>query len=469
MEVSTVIPCGGISGSALETDARFEKICHRAAMLALDESYGLHREHMTLRLTSTAGEARVIMEPSLADVGQLFTELPHQVVNLAAFGPPAFTARMREVGATLREILLPFSGSELAVIRRLNPSLREAARRAHRPPDSALIIIREHALLEKLNMIQSLIDGGLRADQIIFVPKPDATRYRERVIAHLRSIDCTVIDSDWTRSLTDELASRPTPDLDIVLVDDGGRLIQLVMRAQGIHARSVVAIETNSSGMKRLTEAGLTDEVVNLSDSPAKERANAWIAVSGVHGFKSYLAHRRQAGQYCHLIGYGKIGSFAAESLRASGFRVTVSEVSADRRALAERHGFAVYESAQKALRSEQHRYVFGCSGMPALTLSDLGLLAPDAVLASLSSNDFAAVIAAAAEDSGWRSWSDPSGTHLEREGARVLLLADGHAINLHGAEGVPEPDFDEFVATVIGAIDDELARIASQPKRLVC
>jgi S-adenosylhomocysteine hydrolase len=244
----------------------------------------------------------------------------------------------------------------------------------------------------------------------------------------------------------------------LVVLDDGGDLGIEIARLRPFNAE---LIESTSKGVARLLAAYPNQRFLDVAGSTVKLQLSRTIAVSCVMRFREILRHERLAGERCHVVGYGRLGRHVAALLAQTGMNVTVSEILPEAREDAHNDGFLVFSSARDALRAAPHRYLFGCSGARAVGAEEVELLAGDAVLASLSSQD----LRPALEWLRGRTQRRPARGAGERyvllDGRVRTVLAYGDAINLFLAEGVSELDFDAFTALQLAAVV-ECARLGA-------
>jgi S-adenosyl-L-homocysteine hydrolase, NAD binding domain len=408
----------------------------------------------------------VAAPPQPDDVSDpLFAELErHDVTVHVAEGAAALDPeRFHEVTVLLRTACAPFTDAESTIVAGLNPLVERLVRdyRAQGTDLSRIhLVLREHLLLEKLNLLSGLRALGLRPDRTHVVRKRDSTRYWRRICAELQGWGAVVHpDADET----DLPAVADAIERDVVLmgggdpviaVDDGADLLVRLLARRRAGGTGIFPIETTTKGMVVLRAAGLAGQVVDLASCTTKTALSRQIAVSCVQRFRELLQHEPLEGEWCHVVGYGRLGSHVAGLLRAIGMNVTVSDVSADARALARAAGYQVRTSAAEALREREHRYLFGCSGSPAVGVDEIALMTDRPVVCSLSSQDLRPLLA------GLR----PHGPRV-RHGLgltcttgrqHVTVLGHGDAVNLFLAEGVPEPDFDSFTAMTLATVVEQ-------------
>lgn len=416
-----------------------------------DVTVQVNEGSLTYSSATGGGSVEIVATPSTCSAdAPLFGEVEASAYSIHAVlrGPQLHEAdrRTHELLAVLARPFLPLSRCEREIVSRLNPGLARIHSTAFTP--ETVLLIREHPLVEKLNLVDAFVRGGVSPDRILFASKPDSTAYRRRVLAELSERGCRVAGEHWRSDLLRFMRAHDQAR-EVVAIDDGGELI-VEHHSMTPGVQRARYIETNARGMQRLHAAGLAEGVTNLSDSPAKTGVNQAIALSGVHAFKSAVQHRRQSGEGVNVVGFGRIGCHVARALRMNGFSVTVAEVSPSRREAALTDGFEAFATVGEALLSRPHRYIFGCSGDAAVGLTELNLLQPDAVIATLSSNDLSRCVPEAQVDRDWKVTVDGRGTRIASGRHDIWMLGHGNAVNLHALEGVPEPDFDEFLTHVV-------------------
>jgi S-adenosyl-L-homocysteine hydrolase, NAD binding domain len=389
----------------------------------------------------------------------LFAHLTRYEVWVFLPGEPGIAAE-RHVASVIGAVFDPFTSAELAELSQLNPLVwRTAAAYAGLGTSLSEItlLFREHLLLEKMNLLLALLDRGLRPPRTIVFGKSDHTFYRYRVISLLQKLGVTVVDSADPIGYVERRFRGMELGGHVIVVDDGADLAVPLLRSPG-PARLAV-IETTSKGIRALRRAGLLDQAVNLSDTPIKRDMAASIAVSCVYRFRELLRHAPLRGERCLLVGFGLLGRPVAALLRQMGLAVWVIETDPVARRLASSEGYPVFARLSEAATSDT-RYVFGCSGEQSVQLADVLRLGNDVVLCALSSQDLVPVLGelSGAEASAVRGL----GTCYRVGDHTITVLADGHAINLHYAEGVNEPDYDSFTALMAAAILESARLLAA-------
>ncbi|WP_406205548.1 hypothetical protein OH807_31060 [Kitasatospora sp. NBC_01560] len=456
------------------TAAELATLLERTANALHSAGFAVHHPAMaTFHPASTQVSApRVLLtvttsDPAAGPTGfqesatPLFGELDrHEVwglVQTGALQPDAESAM--EVAA---QVLAPFTRGEQADLAALNPlvaAMLDTYTRSHNDLSEITLVFREHLLLEKVNLLAGLLELGLQPSRTVVIGKPDATFYRHRVVAHLRSWGLTVLDSmDELTDRLDEFAevSGSGP---VVVVDDGGDLALEVLRS-AIPPERLAVLETTAKGIRVLRRAALLERAVNLSSTSVKAAMSRTIAASCVYRFRELVRHEPTDGEECLVVGYGQLGRWVAAMLAQLGLEVRVIDPLPSARQAAEAAGFPVFPSLADAAASSV-RYVFGCSGERSVDWTDVMRLSHDVVLCALSSQDLLPVIATL-DRLADRSPVRAVGTRYRLDGRQVTVLADGHAINLHYAEGVSEPDFDAFTTLTGVAIVEAAAALGA-------
>jgi len=375
----------------------------------------------------------------------------------------------------LEPTISAFSTAERALIRTFNPITACVGHRLQASRvdlSQSWLLIREHPLLEKLNLIDNLLRLGLPPGQLLFVPKPDLAAHRHFVMATLRGLGVTVIDqvadergnlSPPLKTILDRCASR------LIVFDDGG---DLIAQACG-WGHDIVCIESTAKGVRKLRAEHPEIRFVDVSNTPIKQRASGAIAFSCVCALRRLLPHDRIVGERIVVGGFGAIGAPLARQLRAAGAYPVVAELSPDKAREARSQGFVTSMTISLAVQQHRPRLYMGCVGQPSITESDLVHFADDAVLGSVSSQDLRQVrqslqryLRAPAASRGGTEYVLPDPPH------RVTILADGNAINLHDGEGVAEAEFDEVIALHLATIaicgTHELAAVAGVASDIV-
>ncbi|BBX97092.1 hypothetical protein AWC15_02980 [Mycobacterium lacus] len=396
-----------------------------------------HDEVIELRLVDITAADRLRQHPMFAGMAATSAFLYTPTMDLSP-SAAEFAARW-----------CAFSPVELARIESMTPTTVPGPRWAS---TNALVAIREHPLIEKLAVVQAVLRV---TNDVWFIPKPDSTKYRARTLATMSALGVRVMTDMTTLEVAQHLAAE-SDSRHLVVVDDGGALIAAVAAHEALAARAT-CIETTARGRSLLREAGLNNQFIDLSGTATKLDLSKAIAVSCLREFLHHSCHRPLTDALAHVVGFGAIGRELALLLRAIGLTVTISDISPRRRSLAASDGFRVFDRVDTALAARVHHYLIGCSGHQTVDLRIGALLADGAMVCAASSQDLAKIVAEARNAGIARSIA---GTGLEvriPSGPSLIVLAEGNAINLFHAEGVPDPDFrcfeNEVVSNIFAAI----------------
>jgi len=398
---------------------------------------------------SVSFEIAILDDEGIPTAHPLFAGLDAFGLRVAWEGPVADPAIRTVVDAWAG-----FSAVELERVR----SLASFGAGRSTPARGSVIVLRDHPLIEKIGLVTALQE---LAPVVCFVPKCDRTKYRHRTLRTMRDLGVLVVDGE--DDVVDEVEFLCRSADFPVVIDDGGVLIAGLAARQSMS--TMVAIETTTRGGRVLGDAQLLHRVTDLSRSSTKLALSRAVAASCVREFLGQCVHEPIGGAAAHVVGFGSIGGEVALILRQLGLSVSVSDPRSVRRAVAERLGFVAFEDAGAALRSGAHRYLVGCSGHRSISYRVLSQLVDGGVAWSVSSHDLAGAIEEAAEIGAVEPKGRGPGLAITATtGHAVRILAAGHAINLHHAEGVPEPDFHCFELEILDEVRRRLAGARAAP-----
>jgi adenosylhomocysteinase len=257
------------------------------------------------------------------------------------------------------------------------------------------------------------------------------------------------------------------PDL---VLDDGGDLVSTLhtIAPRAVLDRVRGGCEGTTTGVLRLrrmaADGALAFPVVAASDTPVTRivdntHGTAQSVIDGLLRASGVLL----AGKAVVVAGFGACGSGIAESARALGARVVITEVNAVRALDAVLRGFQVLPIAEAAPAGEIFITATGSAGV--ITAEHLAVLPDGAILANAGHFDVeidvrALATMAVSVETDVRPHADAY--HLA-DGRRLLLLAEGRVVNLVAADGHPPQVMD--LAFGIEALT--LARLARGEERL--
>jgi adenosylhomocysteinase len=256
------------------------------------------------------------------------------------------------------------------------------------------------------------------------------------------------------------------PDL---VIDDGGDLVstlhterpQMLGRVRG-------GCEGTTTGALRLrrmaAEAALAFPVIAASDTPVTRiventHGTAQSVLDGLLRASGVLL----AGKTMVVAGFGACGAGIAESARALGARVVITEVDPVRALDAVLRGFRVLPLADAAPIGEI--FITATGSADVITGEHLAAMRDGAILANAGHFDveidvraLAALAVAVQQDV--RPHAD---AYELPDGRRLLLLAEGRVVNLVAAGGHPP----EVMDLAFGIEALSLAWLARQPEKL--
>jgi adenosylhomocysteinase len=231
------------------------------------------------------------------------------------------------------------------------------------------------------------------------------------------------------------------PDL---VIDDGGDLVSTLHTERPQFLAGVRGgCEGTTTGVLRLrrmaADATLAFPVIAASDTPVTRivdntHGTAQSVIDGLLRASGVLL----AGKTVVVAGFGACGSGIAESARALGARVVVTEVDPVRALDAVLRGFRVLPIADAAPFGEV--FITATGSTEVITAEHLAVLRDGAILANAGHFDVeidvrALAAMAVAVDTEVRPHAD---AYELPDGRRVLLLAEGRVVNVVAADGHP-------------------------------
>jgi adenosylhomocysteinase len=257
------------------------------------------------------------------------------------------------------------------------------------------------------------------------------------------------------------------PDL---VLDDGGDLVST------LHTRALPAVldrvlggcEGTTTGVLRLrrmaADGTLAFPVIAASDTPVtrlvdNRHGTAQSVIDGLLRASGILL----AGKTVVVAGFGACGVGIAESARALGARVVITEVDPVRALDAVLRGFLVLPLADAAPIGEV--FITATGSADVITGQHLAVMRDGAILANAGHFDVeidvrALAALAVSVQPDVRPHTD---AYELADGRRLLLLAEGRVVNLVAANGHPP----EVMDLAFGIEALVLARLARQPERL--
>ncbi len=247
---------------------------------------------------------------------------------------------------------------------------------------------------------------------------------------------------DVRAALYERLQSALANDRDVVAMDDGGIVSELVTTDPLLsqHKDRFRIVEQTRRGITVADHVDVAAPVVNVAQSWAKFVEGPMIArsIDGklVERLKR-LGVTSLKGKHVGVIGAGTIGLPIAESLRALGAKVTVLDVNEGALGKAKARDFSTTTDREKFFSGQE--LIIGATGVQSVTKDDLQWLKDGAIVGSASSKLVEIdVPALAALDANGpevvdRDSHPPSVEYDLPGGRKVTLLARGFPLNFDG------------------------------------
>ena len=328
-----------------------------------------------------------------------------------------------------------------------------------RPFDGLTIGVSAHLTTLTATLVRELALGG--GTWVLSAATDATTDYS--VVDYLRDGGFSVYTSGSRDDYHAELLSHE-PDL---IAGVGGTLLEtLVTRFPQQAERVRGAIEVTKTGVDRVGDLDVPFPVVNINDGRLKP------AVENRHGVGEGLWHAVQrltgmhlSGRRVGVIGYGPVGRGVAAYARAAGAAVEVIEADPVRRLVAHYDGFPIPTQADCLQRAGVVVTCTGRSGV--LGLSDLAGARDGLVLINAGHGGNEIDVpgikrGAVAVD----HVADQVVSYRLEGGPKLIVLADGHPLNIVMNAGSPEPVLLHFA--VLGLTLEWLTRGGDLPPGLI-
>jgi adenosylhomocysteinase len=302
-----------------------------------------------------------------------------------------------------------------------------------------------HVTAETAVLIRVLRAGGARVALAASNPLStqddiaEALRARDGVAVYAKSGVDRLTYYDHILAALDACAGGP----DLVM-DDGGDLVSTLHTERPQFLAGIRGgCEGTTTGVLRLrrmaADGTLAFPVIAASDTPVTRivdntHGTAQSVIDGLLRASGVLL----AGKTVVVAGFGACGSGIAESVRALGARVVITEVDPVRALDAVLRGFRVLPMAEAAPLGEV--FITATGSTEVLTAEHFAVLRDGAILANAGHFDVEIDVRALADlaigvDPDVRPHAD---AYELPDGRRLLLLAEGRVVNLVAAEGHP-------------------------------
>jgi adenosylhomocysteinase len=328
-----------------------------------------------------------------------------------------------------------------------------------RPFEGLTIGVSAHLTTLTAALVRELALGG--GTWVLCAASDATTDYA--VVDYLRDNGFDVYTSGSRDDYHSALLSHE-PDL---IAGVGGTLLDTLVRRFPEQAERVRgAVEVSKTGVVKVDDLDVPFPVVNINDGRLKP------AVENRHGVGEGLWHAVQSLTGMHLsgrrvgvVGYGPVGRGVAAYARAAGAAVEVVESDPVRRLVAHYDGFPIPTLSDCITRAG---IVVTCTGgRSVLSLADLAG-APDGMVLINAGHggdeiDIPAIKRAAiAVD----HVADHVVSYKLQSGRTLLVLTDGHPLNIVMNAGSPEPVLLHFA--LLGLTLEWLTRATDLPPGLI-
>lgn len=366
--------------------------------------------------SSPRGSQRYRSVPGLAELGEGRIGYSERMMPLLA----ALTARFRADQ--------PFSGLSIAACLHVTAETAVLVR-ALRAGGARVCLAASNPLSTQDDIVAALAAGGV---QVFAKAGVDRHTYYEHIARALDAC-CPAQSADSSDSGGPHL-----------VIDDGGDLVS-TLHTQRPQLLAAVrgGCEGTTSGVLRLrrmtADATLAFPMIAASDTPVTRivdnaHGTAQSVIDGLLRASGVLL----AGKTVVVAGFGACGSGIAESARALGARVVVTEVDTVRALDALLRGFRVLPIAEAAPLGEV--FITATGSAEVITAEHMALMRDGAILANAGHFDVE-IDVRALESLAVAVYPEvrPHADAYELpDGRRILLLAEGRVVNLVAAEGHP-------------------------------
>jgi adenosylhomocysteinase len=227
-----------------------------------------------------------------------------------------------------------------------------------------------------------------------------------------------------------------------MILDDGGDLTNIVLDKRPELAKEVKGIsEETTTGVHRLYErvkAGtLPMPAINVNDSVTKSKFDNLYGCreSLIDGIKR-ATDIMVAGKVCVVAGYGDVGKGSAQSLRAQGGRVIITEIDPICALQAAMEGYEVMKMEKAAELGEIFVTATGNYGILNPTMLDK--MKDGAIICNIGHFDNEIDVAYLESNYEKSNIKPQVDQFTSKDGRRLILLAEGRLVNLGCATGHP-------------------------------
>jgi adenosylhomocysteinase len=227
-----------------------------------------------------------------------------------------------------------------------------------------------------------------------------------------------------------------------MILDDGGDLTNIVLDKNPDMAKDIKGIsEETTTGVHRLYErvkAGtLPMPAINVNDSVTKSKFDNLYGCreSLIDGIKR-ATDIMIAGKVCVVAGYGDVGKGSAQSLRAQGGRVLITEIDPICALQAAMEGYEVLKMEDAVPQGDIFVTTTGNYGI--LRAEHLDKMKDGAIVSNIGHFDNEIEVQHLENNYDKDNIKPQVDQYTSKDGRRIVLLAEGRLVNLGCATGHP-------------------------------
>ena len=226
-----------------------------------------------------------------------------------------------------------------------------------------------------------------------------------------------------------------------ILLDDGGDLTSMIHKEYPHLINDIKGVsEETTTGVLRLydmaKEGSLKMPAINVNDSVTKSKFDNLYGCkeSLVDGIKR-ATDTMIAGKHCIVCGYGDVGKGSAESLRALGAKVMITEIDPICALQACMEGYDVVKLEDKI--TEIDIFVTATGNFNVINHDHMQAMKSGAIVCNIGHFDNE-IDVASLKDYQWENIKPQVDEITFPDGKKIVLLAEGRLINLGCATGHP-------------------------------
>ena len=226
-----------------------------------------------------------------------------------------------------------------------------------------------------------------------------------------------------------------------ILLDDGGDLTSMIHKEYPHLINDIKGVsEETTTGVLRLydmaKEGTLKMPAINVNDSVTKSKFDNLYGCkeSLVDGIKR-ATDTMIAGKHCIVCGYGDVGKGSAESLRALGAKVMITEIDPICALQACMEGYDVVTLEDKV--AEIDIFVTATGNFNVINHDHMKAMKSGAIVCNIGHFDNE-IDVASLKDYQWENIKPQVDEITFPDGKKIVLLAEGRLINLGCATGHP-------------------------------